>query len=668
MSSPGLYNSRIINTYLNYIKKTYSHVDINELLSYARMKTYQVADQGHWFTQEQVNRFHEKLTLMTGDESIAREAGRYAASPESIGVMRQYILGFMTPAKVYEIIEKAARGFTRSSKFEYKKINSKKIEITVTPHEGVHEKKFQCENRLGHFESIGIGFENKIPRIEHPECVFNGGKTCRYIISWGSNLFSVLKILRNSAAILTLIAGVIILILFPLTSLIYFLLAALLVIFSLTFYCDLLTKKDLRKSLLNRENSHDELIKQMDINYNNSLMINEIGQAISRQISIESILKIVIQIFKNRLDYDRCMLLMRNEKKDALIYQTGFGYTPKQLKILKTSEFKIGKPKSRDIFSVSFNEKKPYLINDISMIDEDLSPRSIQLIKETGARSFICCPIVCDKESIGILTVDNVKTKQPLIQSDLRLMMGISSVIGISIKNAELYDARAQQLQSILNVLATSIDARDPYTAGHSEKVTEYAIGICREMGIPKDYTEIVGIAAALHDYGKIGISDSLLKKKGALTTKEREIINTHAEKTRQILKQIHFMGEYNKIPEIAGSHHEKLDGSGYPLGLKGSEIPLGSQIIAVADFFEAITSKRHYRDSLPLNEAFEMLTKESGRHFDKNIIKAFTSYYKKTKIRKEYISLLSELENEKETAKRSIILEKIDHLRIGNY
>lgn len=668
MSSPQLYNSRIINTYLKYIKKFHSHVDINELLSYARMKPYEVADQSHWFTQEQVNRFHEKLINLTGDNNIARESGRYAATSESIGAMRQYALGLLNPEKVYEKIGQAAQQFTRSCKFEHKKINSKKIEIIVAPHEGVTEKKFQCENRMGYFESIALVFNNKIPKIEHPECIFNGGKKCRYIISWDSNLFSVLKRLRNITAIITSVISIILLILFPLKTVIYFLFIAMLIIFCQTFYCDYLTKKGLRKSLLVRESSHEKLIKQLDINYNNSLMINEIGQAISKQTSIENILNIVIQIFKNRLDYDRCMLLVRNAEKGTLTFQTGFGYTIKQHKILKNSEYKLARPKSRDIFILSFNEKKPYLINDISSFKKNLSQRSIQFIKDMGIGSFICCPIICDKESIGTLIVDNVKTKRPLIQSDLTLLMGITSVIGISIKNAELYDARAQQLKSILKALAASIDARDPYTAGHSEKVTEYAIGICREMKIPNDYTEVVGIAASLHDYGKIGISDSLLKKKGRLKDEEREIIKTHAEKTRQILEQINFMGKYNEIPEIAGSHHEKLDGSGYPRGLKGSEISLGSQIIAVADFFEAITSKRHYRNSLPLDEAFELLSKESGKHFDKNIVKAFINYYKKIKIREECNFLLNELDKEKDIAKRRIIINKIDRLRSAAY
>ena len=98
MDSTPLYNSRIVNTYIKYIKKCYEHININELLEYAKMEPYEVADQNHWFTQEQINLFHEKLTEMTGSTNIAREAGRYAASPESIGVMRQYVLGMINPS------------------------------------------------------------------------------------------------------------------------------------------------------------------------------------------------------------------------------------------------------------------------------------------------------------------------------------------------------------------------------------------------------------------------------------------------------------------------------------------------------------------------------------------------------------------------------------------
>jgi HD-GYP domain-containing protein (c-di-GMP phosphodiesterase class II) len=226
------------------------------------------------------------------------------------------------------------------------------------------------------------------------------------------------------------------------------------------------------------------------------------------------------------------------------------------------------------------------------------------------------------------LTVDNFKTKRTLVEGDLRLLMGIASVLGVSIRNAELHEERTRQLKSILKALAASIDARDPFTSGHSEKVTEYALGICQEMNIPADYSEIVGVAASLHDYGKIGISDDLLKKEGSLTEDEYEVIKTHSVKTRKILEQVDFQGPYSQIPAIAEAHHEKLDGSGYPRGLKGHDIPIGSRIIAVADFFEAITAKRLYREPIPVPEAIEMLRRESDIHFSREIVEAFINYY----------------------------------------
>jgi len=152
----------------------------------------------------------------------------------------------------------------------------------------------------------------------------------------------------------------------------------------------------------------------------------------------------------------------------------------------------------------------------------------------------------------------------------MNLLMGIAPVIGVSIRNAERLKARTEQMNSVLEVMAASIDARDPMTAGHSKKVKEYALGICEELGLSSDYSEVVGVAASLHDYGKIGVPDSLLKKEGKLTDDEYEVIKKHSEKTRQILSQMNFEGMLRQVPEIAGAHHEKLDGSGYPEGLKG--------------------------------------------------------------------------------------------------
>jgi hypothetical protein len=383
--------------------------------------------------------------------------------------------------------------------------------------------------------------------------------------------------------------------------------------------------------MANLSGSTDKLIEQIEINYNHARLVNEIGQAISRETSIEDVLNNVIEISEKRLDYDRGLILLANKEKTRLIFRSGFGYTEDQLAFLKKTAFHLDKPESKGVFIVSFREQKPYLINDINSIEKKLSLRSLAFAKKLGTQSFICCPIVCDNEPLGIFAVDNLKSKRPLVKSDMSFLMGIAPVIGISIRNADLLDARDKQMRSILQVMAASIDARDPMTAGHSEKVTEYALGICDELGLSKDYCEVIGVAASLHDYGKIGVPDSLLKKEGRLTDNEYEIVKTHAEKTRVILSRINFEGMLRQVPEIAGAHHEKLDGSGYPDGLKGEEIPLGAKIIAVADFFEAITSKRHYRDPMAVREAFTLLRKEADIHLERRIIDAFIDYYART-------------------------------------
>jgi HD-GYP domain len=390
-------------------------------------------------------------------------------------------------------------------------------------------------------------------------------------------------------------------------------------------------KRELDTAIDNLRDSPDKLLEQINMNYNNALMINEIGLAISKQMDIDSILMNVVQVLEKRLDYDRGVVLLTNRDKTKLQFHAGFGYTSEQVDLLRNTSFHLDNPKSKGVFVLSFREQRPFIVNNIDEIKDTLTPRSLEFAKALGVKSFICCPIIYEKESLGVLAVDNVRTKRPLIQSDANLLMGITPGIGISIHNSMLIEARERQFKSIMQTLAASIDARDTLTAGHSEKVTEYALGICNELGISKDYCEVVRVAALLHDYGKIGIEDSILKKKGKLNPYERLEIETHAEKTKKILEQIHFEGIFREVPHIAGSHHERIDGSGYPKGLKGDAIPLGARIIGVADFFEAITAKRHYRDPMPLDEAFQLLEEESRTRFDKSVVAAFVRYYRKT-------------------------------------
>jgi HD-GYP domain-containing protein (c-di-GMP phosphodiesterase class II) len=623
LEGPPLYSSNIIVTFLKLIKRRYSYVNVTELLAYAGMEPYQVEDDGHWFTQAQVDRFYERLVKMTGNSGIAREAGRYNASPEGFGLAARYVFGLAGPARVFETIGKIAMNFTRSTTYVSRRIGPTEIELTVVPNEGVTEKPYQCENRIGHFEAIVAGFNYRLPRIEHPECMFEGGAACRYRIAWRESKAEFWKRIRNffiPGAILGMAAYAI----FSQGRLTLLLgAAAAFILLAIAFVGEYLEKKELNSAIDNLRTATDKVFENGDRNYNHALMINEIGHIISKYNQIDALLSQVIEILRKRLDYDRGLILLAGADRSNLEFHSGFGYDEGLVDIIRNARFHLDRPESRGVFVLCYRERKPYLVNDVEAIEGDLSMHSLEFIRTIGSKSFICCPILYEDECLGVLAVDNVQSKRPLLESDINLLMGIAPEIGISVHNAMLTEERERQFRSILRALAASIDARDNLTAGHSERVTEYAMAICGEMGLPRELTEVIRVASQLHDYGKIGIKDSILKKNGPLSGKEREEIKTHAVKTQDILERINFNGAYQQVPFMAGAHHERLDGTGYPRGLKGEEIPLGARIIATADFFEAITAKRHYHEPQSFEEAVETLKREGGHHLDESVIQA---------------------------------------------
>ncbi|MCK4536258.1 MAG: HD domain-containing protein [Desulfuromonadales bacterium] len=627
-----LYNSRIIDTYIKLLKKRYPDVKISEIFNYAGMKGYEVADQAHWFTQEQIDRFYEKTVELTGNEQIAREAGRYSATPEAMGAMRQYILGMVGPTHAFKLVRRTSSKFTRSTLFDSRSLAANRVEVTVTPLEGVVEKPFQCENRIGIFEAVCLMFNNQLPQIEQPECVFKNSDRCRYIITWKKQASTILKRTRNASVVVlggacAAASGWV-----PELTLTTLLPVSSVLVLALALAAQFQEKRELSRSLNILVDSSEKLIEQMNLNYSNALITNEIGQAISAPTAVDEILGNVVQVLDHRLDFDRGMILLADEDRSHLVFRIGFGYSNEQLKTLNSIAFNLSKTESKGVFVVAFHEQTPFLVDDVQNLEDDLSHRSLDLIQMLQTHSFICCPIICEGASIGILAVDNIKSNRLLVHSDVSLLMGIAPVLGISIRNADLLLSKELQFQSTLQVLAASIDARDPLTAGHSEKVTEYVSGICEALTLSEEEQEQIRVASLLHDYGKIGVPDAILKKEGRLTDKEYDIVKTHAETTRSILSQINFEGIYRQVPEIAGAHHENIDGSGYPDGLQGKEIPFGARIISVADFFEAITSQRHYRGPMPEQTAYQLLREQSGKKFDPTIVEAFISYHQKGK------------------------------------
>src|SRR5258708_3844495 len=181
-----------------------------------------------------------------------------------------------------------------------------------------------------------------------------------------------------------------------------------------------------------------------------------------------------------------------------------------------------------------------------------------------------------------------------------------------------------------IQMLAGAVDEKDPYTRGHSDRVTRYSVMIARELALPEAMVETVRISAQLHDVGKIGIEDRILKKPGALTPEEFEIMKTHTTKGANILRGVPQLREM--LPGIE-LHHESLDGRGYPRGLQGDEIPLLPRIIAVADTFDAVTTNHPYQLAHDADETFQIIRRLSGKRLDPAAAAALLAIYQRGEI-----------------------------------
>jgi putative nucleotidyltransferase with HDIG domain len=187
--------------------------------------------------------------------------------------------------------------------------------------------------------------------------------------------------------------------------------------------------------------------------------------------------------------------------------------------------------------------------------------------------------------------------------------------------------ARSQELtrsyMATVRALSNAVEAHDAYTGKHAERVAAYAMEIARALGVPISDAPEIEFGFLLHDIGKLAIPDAILYKPGALTDYERALMAQHPLIGAEIVREIAFLGE---AAQVVRSHHERWDGSGYPDGLAGEQIPLAARVFAVADVLDALTTERPYRPASPLSVAREMVVAESGRQFDPRVVEAFKS------------------------------------------
>ena len=367
------------------------------------------------------------------------------------------------------------------------------------------------------------------------------------------------------------------------------------------------------------DNNSNSVKNEKEQNASLLLALTEIARCVNAQANIDELLITIAEQTKKVLNADRCSVFLYDKDKNELWSKVALGMNSEEIRFSADKGFAGHVVKTGETIRIQDAYKDSRFNKEID--------------KHTGYKTYnlLCMPIRNIKfEIIGAFQVLN-KLTGDFTDSDEEILFAIGTNAGIAIENNILFNIQQKMLEDqknlfegFIDTLAASIDARDKITQGHSNRVRIYSELICKTLGLNKDVTEIISKAARLHDIGKIGIRDCVLQKKGALTKEEYEHIKEHVKITYDILCKTNINASFSEITEIASSHHEKYDGTGYFRGLKGEEIPLGGRILAVGDVFDAITSVRHYRDRMPMNEALKIMIDGKNKHFDGKIVDAF--------------------------------------------
>ena len=228
-----------------------------------------------------------------------------------------------------------------------------------------------------------------------------------------------------------------------------------------------------------------------------------------------------------------------------------------------------------------------------------------------------------DARVIGVFQVVNKLGGGPFTRSDEDTLASLGASAAVAVENAQLVAEQKRLWQSLIETLAATVDARDQQTAGHSQRVTHYAMIIGAAMGWQGRDLAKLEAAALLHDYGKIAVRDQFLQKPGKLDEAEFAYMKAHAEKTGEFLSHLVFPHDMREVPLIASQHHERMDGKGYPKGLGADRIHIGARIVAAADVFDALTAPRYYKPAYPVAKTLELMDGMAGAHLDPRVMDA---------------------------------------------
>ena len=373
-----------------------------------------------------------------------------------------------------------------------------------------------------------------------------------------------------------------------------------------------------KKKVLNRRVSK---LKRIEEKVEKLALLSKLSQILNSTLDQQEVRRRAMEAVTQLMRGEVGSLLLVDEEKQQLYFEVALGDREEDIK-------KIALNLGEGIAGWVAQNGEPLIVN---APEED--PRFFKGVDERTefkTRNLICAPVKVKEKVVGVLEAINKQGEEDFNGEDLSLLISLADQVAIALDNARLYQELEEMFFQTAESLATAIEKRDPYTGGHTKRVTSYSLAIAKYLPLSLAERKCLRIASVLHDIGKIGIEDQILRKPERLSPEEFNMIKHHSDMGAEIIEHIRSLREI--VPGVK-YHHEQLNGSGYPHGLKGKDIPMLARIVAVADTYDAMTTDRPYRKALEKEVAVEELRRCAGTQFDQKVVEAFVEAYHKGEI-----------------------------------
>ncbi|NQS99979.1 MAG: HD domain-containing protein [Candidatus Omnitrophica bacterium] len=337
-------------------------------------------------------------------------------------------------------------------------------------------------------------------------------------------------------------------------------------------------------------------------------VLSRIGQAMTSTQKSESILGLTIETLVNALEAESGAIMILKEGTLSILVASGIDPSRQESIKIKQGTGIIGwVAKEKQAANISRAQQDRRFDAEVRM--------------GLAHKSIICAPLMLKNKLLGVISIHDKKKLEEFSQDDLFLLKNLSIQTAVAIENTRLNKDIEKTYIETISALALAVEAKDPYSRGHSKRVREYVASVAKEFSLDKETIHTLEDAALLHDIGKIGVKDEILLKPTALTAEEKRQMNQHAIIGENIVKPIHSLA---KVAYLVRHHQEQVNGRGYPDGLTGDEMTLPLKILIVADAYDAMTSDRPYRKGMKKSEARKELRKYCEIYFDPHVVEIF--------------------------------------------